>query len=575
MRKLLPLFLLTSLLGGLGAASASPASQISIPPQSELERYIWEVPTVSNVPSLHTTGLRDELEAEISAFLSEGRRAPWFFVNGKGSAVFYFLEPTQTMYYLALAYPYLSPALQTQVESFVGSELASYDLLGAYSRYDWAEGLTYINGAVQADPARRRETSPPGPFWYCTIAGGCEGKGGGSSYITPRKPFDRLYDIWFYAYRTGDWNYVESEWDTIKGTRGIITDVNDDAILLGLASMDADQTATWDSANRRLSALIAYARMADHMNDTAEVAWAVDAATRAMQARLRYINNNRPTPWDGTSDSPCSSTWEANCTSVGGLFIVRRGGHSTNIPEYKEMTADVGRLLAEYASSEFSQYDTYVDVIKPAAYLQSGANNMGGEVPYVFPHNVQGVFLAKALVTRLPGDQLRKYVDVPWIEQDYYYWERLARAVDAYGTLCLEDVRTLAIECPLGVASATKSVNSRVPGTGEVVTYTITLVGSDLPITVTDQIPPGLEYRPGSVSNGSYNPTLGQVEHSSTLTAGHVLKVTFGVTVTEEQTKTIVNTATVQIGADETLYPSASIFVNGRSLFLPVLLKSY
>jgi hypothetical protein len=179
MRKLLPLFLLASLLGGLGAASASPASQISIPPQSELERYIWEVPTASNVPSLHTTDLRDELQAEISAFLAEGRRAPWFFVNGKGDAVVYFLEPTQTMYYLALAYPYLSPALQTQVESFVGSELASYDLLSAYSRYDWAEGLTYINGTVQADAARRRETSPPGPFWYCTIAGGCEGKGGG------------------------------------------------------------------------------------------------------------------------------------------------------------------------------------------------------------------------------------------------------------------------------------------------------------------------------------------------------------------------------------------------------------
>jgi hypothetical protein len=374
---------------------------------------------------------------------------------------------------------------------------------------------------------------------------------------------------------------VESEWDTVKGTRGIITDVNDDAILLGLASMDADQTATWDSANRRLSALIAYARMADHMNDTAEVAWAVDAATRAMQARLRYINNNRPSPWDGYVDSPDQSTWEDDTlgASRGGLFIVRRSAHNTNIPEYREMSAEVGRLLADYAAAEFAQYNVFIDVSKPVAYTQIGPQSFGGsyagEVLYVFPHNVQGIFLAKALVTRLPGDQLRKYVDVPWVEQDYYHWERLARAVDAYGTLCLEDLRTLAIECPLGVPSATKSVNSRVPRTGEVVTYTITLVGRDLPITVTDQIPPGLEYRPGSVSNGSYNPTLGQVEHSSTLTAGHVLEVTFGVTVTEEQTKTIVNTATVQIGADETLYPSALIFVNGRSLFLPVLLKSY
>jgi uncharacterized repeat protein (TIGR01451 family) len=392
-----------------------------------------------------------------------------------------------------------------------------------------------------------------------------------------RGAFDRLYDIWFYAYRTDDWSFVESRWNNIVDSRSVIADVHNDEALLGMP-LDVDGSGSDDSANRRVAALIAYTRMAHHMGDTDETAWGVDAATRAMQARLRYTDSNQPTPWEGTTDDPNVGTWEHNNASFrssnGGIFIVRRGTHFTNIPEYVELSSEIGRLLHDYAAAKFARYDQFIDIAKPAAYMQIGGNSFGGsyggEVPNVFPHNVQGIFLAKALIMNLRGDMLRKYTDIAWVKQDLFYWERLARTIEAYGTPCLEDLRTRTIECPTGML-ATKTASASAPQTGDVFTYTITLIGSGVPITITDVIPAGTEYYLGSVSGGRFNADLNQVEFTGTLDVGQVHSVLFGVTLVETRTMIITNAATVIIGSNEPLYLSRIIIANGLRTFLPIM----
>ncbi|MDY7076763.1 MAG: hypothetical protein SXV54_07530 [Chloroflexota bacterium] len=563
---------------------ASSLQQITIPDQAELEHYIWEVPEAVNVDPYQTLDLVQELNAEIEAFMDEGRHAPWMMGNGRGGSIIYFLEPPQTLYSLALAYPYLSQGLQTRVRTFAAQEQATYHLL--WNRYTWDDGLSYSNGVVTADTARRRETGVPGPYNFCGVINNCEEVWWSYAFQKLRRSFDRLYDIWFYAYRTDDWSFVESRWNNIVDSRSIIADVHNDEDLLGMP-LDANESGSDDSANRRVAALIAYTRMAYHMGDTDEVAWGVDAATRAMQARLRYTDSNRPTPWDGTTDDPDVGTWEHNNASFrsanGGVFIVRRGTHFTNIPEYTELTPEIGQLLHDYAATEFAQYDQFIDIAKPAAYMQMGGNSFGGsnggEVPNVFPHNVQGIFLAKALVMNLPGDTLSKYADVAWVKQDLFYWERLARTIDAYGTTCLEDPRTPAIECPMSMPptlSATKTASTEASQTGDTFTYTITLIGSGVPVTVTDAIPLGTEYNPGSVDGGWFNAGLNQVEYTDgTLDIGQVHSVTFGVTTVETRTIAIINTATVTMGSYEPLYPSVTVIANSRSVFLPVVLKGY
>jgi len=91
-----------------------------------------------------------------------------------------------------------------------------------------------------------------------------------------------------------------------------------------------------DSANLRLSSLIAYTRMAQHMNDATELAWATNAATRAMQARLRYVNNFRPV--DGNGTDPQTSTWMTGQDQTPSVFVQRFGAMNTNIPPKGSIT---------------------------------------------------------------------------------------------------------------------------------------------------------------------------------------------------------------------------------------------
>jgi hypothetical protein len=101
------------------------------------------------------------------------------------------------------------------------------------------------------------------------------------------------------------------------------------------------------------------------------------------------------------------------------------------------------------------------------------------------------------------------------------------------------------------------------------------VIGSGVPITVTDAIPSGTVYDSGSVSGGEFNAALNQVEFTGTLDAGQTHSVAFGVTLVETQTMVITNTATVVIGSNEPLYPSVMIIANGWSVPLPVVFKGH
>jgi hypothetical protein len=407
-----------------------------------LTHYVWEYPEAINVDPVRSADLVTALNSEVSAFLSSGRMGPWLFIPGKTIVEGYLVDPAQTQYYLALAYPYLSASLQSQVVAFIHNDESQYDPLTGM--YPLNEGLTYSNGQVTMNPALQRLPFPPGPQDFCAVTASCEGwTGGWQGYFHVRQAFDRLYDLWTYAYRTGDWSYLTANWSAIVGDKSIVDTTTDDGLLglptdpTSLANLTFD-----DSANRRLAALIAYTRIANHMNDATEVSWGQNAATLAMQARLRYVNNFRPT--DGTLTDPSTSTWLANSSNceAGGMFIQTYGCMHDNIPEYRELTPEVARLLADYAAADFTRYDNFLNTVGPFVYLQQGYNESLGEVMYSPPTDLQGEFLARAMVDRDFGDQLRQYLDVPWLQsEDYFYWERQARTADAYGELVAQNVQ--------------------------------------------------------------------------------------------------------------------------------------
>ncbi|MCL5411306.1 MAG: PQQ-binding-like beta-propeller repeat protein [Patescibacteria group bacterium] len=437
------------------------AGPVNIPTQTELEKYIWEIPQVSNIDNAKSADLQAKLNSEVSKFITTGMLNPWILAFSIANGIGYWAEPLQTGYYLSLAYPYLSPQLQAQVKTFINNDFTNIHPLGNVydylrtARYPWDSGLTYDNGQI-LDP-NHKERSPYiiGPHIFCQIKGNCDGNPYENTvgYI-PSSNFgiDRLYYFWSYAQRSGDWSWIENYWDntsnpgraSIKRLRVLANiDTASDASLLGIGSATDPTCITYncrsifDSVNRRVSGLIAYARIAYHMNqiapsadNQAELDWAVDAATKAMQARLRYVNIFRPIDGNCANGNLCWTT----SSSEGGLFIQKNGWNNTNIPQYFDLIPEVSRLLSDYAMADFTRYNNFIDAVTPLAYLQKGGSSFDGEASYVAPHNIQGIFLAKDLVLHQPGDQLRTYLDIPWVDQDYYYWERLARTIEAYGT---------------------------------------------------------------------------------------------------------------------------------------------
>ena len=122
---------------------------------------------------------------------------------------------------------------------------------------------------------------------------------------------------------------------------------------------------------------------------------------------------------------------------------------------------------------------------------------------------------------------------------------------------------------------AEKRVSQPTTRTGDVLTYTLRLVGAGTTLYLHDPIPAGTVYRPGSTTGGaSYNSGANHIAWSGVLSAGAQLTITFGVTVTATGPLAIVNTATLTDGISLSVV-SATTIVNGFSFYLPVVLRTW
>jgi uncharacterized repeat protein (TIGR01451 family) len=130
------------------------------------------------------------------------------------------------------------------------------------------------------------------------------------------------------------------------------------------------------------------------------------------------------------------------------------------------------------------------------------------------------------------------------------------------------------------LTGSVKLASSSTARAGEVVSYTIVVrnSGGSFPATVrvTDTLPTGLAYVPGSFAATSGTPDASSapmLTWSGTLSVTPVVTVTFAATVTTGTTTTLVNSATINPGYSSLLTRTASIVVNPYELFLPLILR--
>ena len=133
---------------------------------------------------------------------------------------------------------------------------------------------------------------------------------------------------------------------------------------------------------------------------------------------------------------------------------------------------------------------------------------------------------------------------------------------------------------PPDLSGSSKRASSGAVKSGEVVSFTIVLSNSGGPITtairLTDTLPTGLDYKPGSihVTGGIVNVSqLPTITWQSALTNVFPITITYAVTVSSVSTLTIRNVVIIDLIISPPLEREAAIIVNPLKFYLPQVLR--
>lgn len=506
-----------------------PTPSIDVPDPSQLEGYVLDVEE-HNPDLMAASDLRDELAAQVEDLISGERYAPLLFFSGKSYGRFFFSDPSEELYVLSISLPYLPSQLQAQVEAYMADILAQYE--DDIFRPVNSDGYPVAEG-------RRREyyqAFNTDSWRACQGSAGCE----------PRVPplEERLYYLWAYAFYADQWDAIERNWQVIRDRMHSEIDPDDPESLLD---------SWYDvSLNRRVASLIAYTRMAQYLGDQEEYQWGLEAATKGLAARIAFEEDHRPVYGEWIGERRHQSY---------AYFMETNWGEGGFIPRYQGLVPEIGRALSDFAGEDAAIQDSFIETVVPAQYL-AGSLSLGRSEQFTnSPTQALEVYLAKALVLQEDGETLRQYLDVPWCLGDLYYIEKLILAVQA------------------SEAEPGKLVSPSLPAHGDTLTYTVAVVGTGEPMTVTDAIPTGTTYVSGSAGQspegiGILQAGAEEIRWSGVLTLGFPLDITFGVTVDVTEPTAIRNVAVVESG-EEGYQLSAVVIANGFKLYLPTVFRHY
>ena len=503
-----------------------PVAHALLSSVESLSEYVWDEP-LRPVP-YPDAELVARLEKEVQAIVNAGHLAPFFIERGfttpqgipgdsahpeEGLVKF---GPSGNVYWFdpgELVYT-LSLAYP-YLADHLKSQVRAY-LRNEMNRYPPLEALPWPARETWLVDGTRRES------YSVTILP--------NVWPPPAPPLSTLYALWAYADATGDWAYLEDHWSQINA-------------LFDQKKGEVDSYAA-------ISGAIGYARIAAHLGHAAaahegeSVAVAAMTAGQDWAAFLETANVRYPDTRDSTT----------------GL----------RAPVFFGLVPEVGCYLRDTSGDTVTAYlDTLTDYYD-GAFLwyvtRLGLQTEPGESSFHGPELAWSVFLAQAYMQDLDQTGLRSYLDRPWGLGDLFYLQKLVATIEAG-------------QSP-DFGSSTKRASKTVPTSGEVITYTIVLRNSGSLVTntvfLTDVIPTGLTYVPGTVSASLGDPdhVHGTILWNGVISSTPAVTLRYAVTVEEAgQPTVIVNTATIDAGKFGTFTCSSTIIVNGLPLYLPVIWK--
>ncbi|MGD2143667.1 MAG: hypothetical protein PVF54_04225, partial [Anaerolineae bacterium] len=466
--------------------------------------------------------VRQELESRLEKMIGLGHMAPTLYFNGLGGggtnlgwpAVFY-ATPAETIHTLSAAYPFLHGSLKAHVKTYLDEELSTYPphLYGHYPP---------DSGTVSDQEGTRREYFSPNPnqsynFW-------------------PGVPVhvSVLYSLWLYSHNTGDWTYVTDNYDALWS---IYIDFKNANEITGYPE---------------LSGVLGFSRIAQHLGRTVDYEGAVAFAQEGFASGAdfdQFLATARINYPDGSQSYTTP------------IFMFHRN------PVAVHFNREIGAFLRAHAASAVAAYVEELSRDVPLWWL-TGVALSHGENAYSTPEISWTNFMLHAYVLDTPFEQLRLYLDAPDRKGDLLYIQKLVALLEP------------------DLSSSTKSSSTTIPRSGQRFAYTVVIHNDGAPMTdtvyLTDTVPPELSYVPGTLTatlgtpDDSPAPTL---RWSGTLSETPSVRVTYAVTVSlpdgPTQVKPIRNVATIGAEPIGVLTRTATIIVNGKAIYLPVIFKGW
>jgi uncharacterized repeat protein (TIGR01451 family) len=406
----------------------------------------------------------------------------------------------------------------------------------------------------------------------------------------------RLYALWAYADATGDWNAIENNWTLITQQFEKFTDAYDPTLgfcnfeewrvkrlnmgaQIGAAQAVRDMAARLGHADTQadadallinlLDSRVALADFVPHLYDTgqreeAEIRLNPDGTINNDDIMQGSPYNNELIPYSAVvrnreTDPSQVNWWDGSTYRVdAGTGFMYYPALSGYFPLSSEMIASLRAGLLDKTRYYVKSYE----VNNPWWWMSDLAHHTtgSGEHLYHSPTLAWTMFQVKAWV----------------LEQDWYpLVHQLPEPVSFNSRYDLYRLQNLVTLLAKGHAT-NKRVSSVMADEGDILVYTISVVGTGSTATVTDSIPAGTTYVPDSAQvepqMGTLTDDFGLIHWTGVLTRQVDVQLAFSVTVTATEPLAIVNAAAVDDG--EVNHELTAITIaNGFKSYLPIIIK--
>ncbi len=509
-----------------------------------------------------------------------------YMLNNEFSFEFYTFE-ADLVRVLSEAYPYLSAVQQTQLQTYLSTFVAN-TLLNSENYSHRVRCIRFGEAGIFVGDAECADTEQVIARW----------RDNNFNLIGLR-----LYALWAYADASGDWSAIESHWSLITqqfqyflnaydsqlgfcdfehwrtgrlniGAQiGAAQAVRDMAVHLGHSSTQSQAAAL---LNNLLNTRVALADFVPNLYDTgqreeAEIRLDPDGTINNADIMQGSPYNNELIPYsaalrDRNTDPSQVNWWDGSVYRVdAGIGFMNYQALSGYFPLSSEMVARLRADLLEKTGYYVKSYE----VNHPWWWMSDLAHHTtgSGEHLYHSPTLAWTMFQVKAKILQQDWDTLVHQLPEPVSFNSRYDLYRLQNLV----TL-------LALGTPGPSLVADKDVSSTIANQGDTLTYTISLQGVAETVAISDAIPSGTAYVDHSAQVepplGSLTANANYIYWTGALTEHTVLKLVFAVTVITTEPSIIVNTASIDNGAQSSLV-TAVANVNYIKFYLPLILKRW